>query len=262
MTTSRTARSRTNRQNHRSALLAAELRAAIDRGDFPPGSWLPGGQAGIAERYGVCLTTMRRAMRLLNTQGVVDPVRGHGTRIRACCRVQVPATRYTDATNTTGPWQMACQSQGLTGEVDVTDVAWVGADEWIAGQLDVEPGERVVRRRSRMRVEGDRPDRVAQIQDTWLPEWVAAGTPLAEAPRLVGGVYNALIAVGHRPVSADEEVIARMPTMDEAGLFGLGPGSPVLDSRRVAQDREGCAVVFTHAVLDGDRASLWYPQAL
>jgi DNA-binding GntR family transcriptional regulator len=59
-----------------SEALAREVRAGIQRGDFPPGSRLR--QADVAERFGVSTTPVREAFALLQAEGLlrIDPHRG------------------------------------------------------------------------------------------------------------------------------------------------------------------------------------------
>ena len=48
--------------------IAAYLRAAILRGDFAPGSRLPGVE-GLVQEYGVARTTARKALSLIRDEG-------------------------------------------------------------------------------------------------------------------------------------------------------------------------------------------------
>ena len=59
-----------------SEALARELRAGIQRGDYPPGVRLR--QADLAERFGVSTTPVREAFALLQAEGLlrIDPHRG------------------------------------------------------------------------------------------------------------------------------------------------------------------------------------------
>jgi GntR family transcriptional regulator len=172
--------------------------------------------------------------------------------------VQLSSARYSEATPEAGPWEVACASQGLDGVTDVTGVSHQQADSRVAQELDLNEGDPVVLRTNRMRAG----DQVIQLQETWLPDWVAGGTPLALPGKVVGGIYGGLAAVGHSPANAVEMVTGRMPTPAEAEALGLRSGSSVLDARRTTRDRDGRALVHTHVVLAADHACLVYPQAL
>jgi GntR family transcriptional regulator len=58
--------------------LADSLRARIMDGEFPPGSRLPS-EAGISEEYGLSRVTVRTAIKMLESQGLVDVRHGTGT---------------------------------------------------------------------------------------------------------------------------------------------------------------------------------------
>lgn len=237
--------------------IAAELRAAIERGDYPPGATLPR-VVDLATQYGVNATTAQRAITILRTAGLVAQARRRGTVVRDRTPVRLSIARYTDATPEAGPWQVACAAQGLNGWVEVTGVDEREADEIVAHELGLEPGTDVIRRGNRMHIG----DQVAQLQETWLPLSLFAGTPLAAPEQVIGGIYRGLADAGHPPSVADEVVTGRMPTEEEAETLSLDPGAPVLDIRRTTRDRGGRAVVHVHIVVSADRVNLAYRQLL
>lgn len=238
--------------------IAAELRAAIERGDYPPGATLPR-VVDLATEYGVNATTAQRAITILRTAGLVAQARRRGTVVRDRTPIRLSIARYTDATAEAGPWEVACAEQGLDGWTEVTGVDEHEADEIVARELGLEPGAAVIRRGNRMHIAGDQ---VPQIQETWLPLSLFAGTPLAAPERVTGGIYRGLTDAGHHPSVADVVVIGRMPTPEEAETLCLDSGAPVLDIRRTTRDRGGRAVVHVHIVVSADRVSLAYRQLL
>ena len=54
-----------------------DLRARIDRGEFPPGSQLPTREQ-LAEQYGFSVGTIAGAIRELRAEGYVETVQGAG----------------------------------------------------------------------------------------------------------------------------------------------------------------------------------------
>lgn len=238
-------------------IIANDLRAAIYRGDHLPGRKLPT-EAQLADDYHCNRMTVRAAVKLLNVEGLLDTTRG-GSVVRDREPIRLPITRYTHAGTPGGPggpWEIACAAQGHRGSTDVLAVEVVGAPEVIADYLAIPPCSPVVRRDNRMHVE----DQVLQLQTTWLPLWVAQGTPLAELPKIRRGIYGGLADAGHSPTSATEVVTARMPTSDEQRELRLRLGSPVMDIRRTSANAEGEPVVHTHLVIAADSVSLVYQQ--
>lgn len=66
----------------RYALLAQALRERLLRGEWPPGAAMPAEQV-LAADHGVALGTMRQALQLLVTQGLIERIHGRGTFVRA-----------------------------------------------------------------------------------------------------------------------------------------------------------------------------------
>ena len=61
--------------------LADLIRAAIDRGEYAPGSLLPS-EDELARRYNVSRPTVNRAMSILRSEGLIRVERGRGTIVR------------------------------------------------------------------------------------------------------------------------------------------------------------------------------------
>ncbi len=57
------------------------LKKEIDSGTYPPGSWLPS-EAKLKALYDVSSVTIRRAVRILVEQGLVETTRGKGTIVK------------------------------------------------------------------------------------------------------------------------------------------------------------------------------------
>lgn len=75
--------------------LAAKLRSAINRGEYPPDTTLPR-QIHLAEQFGINVGTVRRAIQMLAEEGLVTPVRAAGdcrTRASAAAPLRSAAVR-------------------------------------------------------------------------------------------------------------------------------------------------------------------------
>lgn len=236
--------------------IADDLRNQIVGGRYAPGDTIPK-EIELAATYQVNRTTVRRAIAQLRGEGLVTPVKRRGTVVRDRTPVSVPFTRYGAAMNPgggQGPWEAACARQGLDGRAEVVEVGRRQADDGVAGRLQVPVGTVVVHRKRHMWAGAQ----VAQVQEAWIPLELIADSPLAEEAKVVGGVYAALTALGHRPASVDESVRARMPTPDEAGTMGIEQGTPVLVVERVTRGAGSRPLEFLRAVAVGDRVQLLY----
>jgi GntR family transcriptional regulator len=237
--------------------VADDLRARIADGTYPPGSFLPRGDQ-LADQYGVAVLTIRRAVRELTAEGLVTPIRGHGTFVRNPNPLRLPLTRHTQLAEGMGPFETAARASGRRGVTELLAVDRVPADSVVAQELRIKKGDVVVRRRTQMRID----QQIIQIQHAYLPTSVADGTPLAEHDKLVGGMYPALRAASHQLVDAVEVVTGRMPTREEIKALKLSRGAPVLEIRRTTRSAAGVHVVHTKTLVNADHAHLVYQQAL
>lgn len=235
--------------------IAAELRSAILRGDIAPGETIPH-QLDLCETYGVSRWTVRQAVALLEQEGLVTPVRKRGTVVRDRRLVRVPLSRYSAVMSPgrLGPWETACESQGIEARVEVVGVQRRAAPVDIAALLGVPEDTQVVYRRRHMWAGSD----VAQVQETWMPHDLVAGTPLARAGKVRGGVYAMLTQLGHPPAAVTETVRARVPTAEESSLLGLGASTPVLALERVTRDHQGVALEVLRVAANADRVEMVY----
>lgn len=60
--------------------IAAILRAAIKRGDYPPGRAIPS-ETRLMQEHGVARLTARKAVRVLVDEGLVEVVQGRGAYV-------------------------------------------------------------------------------------------------------------------------------------------------------------------------------------
>ncbi len=63
------------------AQIAARLRRQILSGHFKPGLPLPS-ERTLGEEYGVARETVRKALAVLRSEGLLEPDRGHAARVR------------------------------------------------------------------------------------------------------------------------------------------------------------------------------------
>ena len=67
----------------RYAQLADALRHRVLKGEWTPGGAALPAESALAEEHGVALGTMRRALQLLEGEGLIERVHGRGTFVRA-----------------------------------------------------------------------------------------------------------------------------------------------------------------------------------
>ncbi|MFI0374273.1 GntR family transcriptional regulator [Actinomadura sp. 1N219] len=229
------------------------LAARIVEGELDPGTWLPS-ERELARRYEADRSTVRRALRMLAEQGLVQLKHGSGAQVRTARRVRRAAA---DITRQVGAWRgfhVSAQKDGRTPFTRTT-VSEVEASERVAHRLDVPPGTRVLERARVQGVEGEPP---IQTATTWVILDVVQQIPvLREVDTGPGGIYSRLEEAGHR-ITFEESVTCRLPCADEQDTLEVGPNRPVLTLWRRAYDQDGRVVEVTHRVVVGDRHELVY----
>lgn len=235
--------------------VAAELRDAILRGDYPPGSRLPR-HADLSETYGVSDIVIRQAIDDLKNAGLVDTKGRGGTRVRERPPVRrISMDRYlADAGPQDVPQTSFTRDQGITWSQYRLDKAfrWIEADARLAGLFGVEAGAKVLERRFVFYAQGI----PSQMSRSCLLAADVEGTPVAD-PRnepWPGGNIAQLRTLGIEVDGIAEETAVRMPTPDEVERLGIGAGVPVFAITRQTHARGRVVEVADPIVISGDRA--------
>jgi GntR family transcriptional regulator len=242
--------------------LAASLRTAIQQGEYAPGATLPK-QDELAERYAVNIKTVRQAINLLESEGLVTPIRRRGTVVRERPPMRrLGADRYSkkkwkfgdtvafvaDREASGRPWQLTDQTQ---------TVQLVEADSQVAEAFGLVPGS-LVYERARLVKDADQPTHT--LTSYYLPAHVA-GTPLvdpAPGPAGRGGGFAVLTLQGFEPDHMTETIFARMPTPDETEQLNLPAGEPVMVLTRQTYTADDTLVEFARGVHAASRFAWTY----
>lgn len=235
--------------------IAAELRDAIASGEYPPGSTLPQITALMA-RYGVARQTVRDAINVLETEGLVQAIRRRGTVVRARPerhRIVRHRAVYRDDLG-----YLFSSDSANWREVRPSVVEYRPAPTDIARLLGVPPGDDVL---VRDRLLGDlsREER-RQATTSYLPANVARGSAI-ELPRTgPGGIYDRLEQdLGYGPLTWAEEVSSQAATAADTAELLLPPGVPVLRVVRVTSARSGRVVEVNDTHISAELYVLRYP---
>ncbi|GAB5602401.1 GntR family transcriptional regulator [Thermus sp. FJN-A] len=211
--------------------LAEELKAALLRGTY--GKALPPERA-LAQALGVSRVTLRRALALLEEEGLLVRRQGSGTYV---------AQRATFRAKLLG-FSEEMRALGLTPETLTLRAERGPATGEEAFHLRLSPGEGVWRL-ERLRLADGEP---LALERAALPLWA-----LEEVPQ--GSLYQALEAKGLRPVRALQRLRA-VPAREEDRLLQVPPGTPLLYLERVSFLADGRPVEFVKSRYRGDRYEL------
>ncbi|MDH6111543.1 GntR family transcriptional regulator [Kitasatospora sp. MAP12-15] len=220
--------------------VADDLRRRIGSGVVPAGDKLPS-EGELAATYRVGLPTLRRALEVLQGEGLIEKVHGRGNFVR----LPSQPISYVRGRSTQR------EEQASTVPLSITvSVAEVPADGDLPSLLQVVVGTALVEwvylgvqaglRRSLARV--------------YVPKALAITPP--EVPRSPWGedARAQLLAAGVQFAETTERTTARFPTADEAEALRIAARAPVLSIVRTAVDADGRVVECTFLVLPGDRS--------
>lgn len=104
------------------------------------------------------------------------------------------------------------------------------------------------------------------LVDSYYPAAWASGTLIEEPGRIKGGVY-ALIEDREGPIRRQiarsvDDLVARMPTPDEAAELGLPPGVPLVRVTRTVFDSDNNPVEVQNSVMAADRHEFRYEEQM
>lgn len=242
--------------------LAAILRTAIQRGDYPPGSTLPK-QDELAQLHDVNIKTVRQAIALLDSEGLVSPIRRRGTVVRERPPMKrLGAERYSKKRWKFGDVVAFAADREASGRgwapTDQTNsVQLIGADAEVAEAYGLEQGSPVYER-SRLVKDAGRPTH--RLTSYYLPALVE-GTPLVDptpGPAGRGGGFAVLTLQGYEPDHMTEKILARMPTPVEIQDLDLPSGEPVMLLTRWTYTADDVLIEFARGVHAASRFSWTY----
>ena len=236
--------------------IADGLRSAILSGELAPGSRVPSEQQ-LMDAYGVARGTIRDAVGLLRSEGLVRTEHGRGSYVQDRPPVRRLAhDRFARRHRERGQaaYLAELQAEGRRPEVQVLEIARAKAPDEVAVWLQLAIDADVLVRRRRYLADGE----PMELATSYIPWALAEGTAMTDPNTGPGGVYARLEERGHRLKRFSEEVAARMPTSDEVRALVLSPGVPVFRVVRVAYDVDERPVEACDTVMAADRYLLSY----
>jgi GntR family transcriptional regulator len=210
--------------------IAAELRRAVDRGEYPIGSTLPS-EGELVIRYGVARGTVRQAVALLEQDGVV----AHRQGARRVVVGAVPTQSFSEMQS----FSMWAVSQGHVPSARVLCKEMRRVTVADAKRLGAAPGEEVLELR-RVRLLDGAPVMVERT----LYAGIVAEHVLA-MDLTTGSITEQLTALGFVYAHADHRIDAVSAGVTEAGLLGVRRGTPLLRQRRVTTSPTGVTLEWS-----------------
>lgn len=235
--------------------VAADIRGKIAAGHYAAGDQLPS-ERELVESYGVSRPTVRDAVNMLRSEGLVTSEHGRGVFVRPPASIQrIGRSRLSRKARERdrGAFLADAAARGFTASSSVK-IRFEEADARCAAHLAIDEGAEVTVRDRVMRADG----LVVQLAVSRLPRDLTRDTAIEQVDTGQGGAYARLEEGGHRIESFVEHVGARMPTPDEATLLQLADGVPVITITRVAYGEGERPLEMNDMVLAADRYELSY----
>ncbi len=233
--------------------IAADLRDAIERGEYQAGDQLPGENALIRD-YGAARLTVRSALAMLQAEGLTTARRGVGVFVRTFD----PIVRNGISRVAARKWKAGRsiwddETRGRDRTVDSFQiVAEADAPSDIAAIFD--SNQKVATRRRRYLLDG----KPVIVATSYLPANLVAGTAILDEDTGPGGIYARLAELGQAPAHFREDILSRMPTKAESEELAIPAATPVFVLTRTAVTEAGDPVEVNVMVLDASSYVLRY----
>lgn len=248
--------------------IVKDLRDRIESGDIRGGERLPK-EADLAEHYDVTVVTLRRAVGVLVSEGLILRRHGVGTFVAdprprvvrdASKRYQWEQDRITLPDDQRGSEGSTEYDSALTrDQLDFTaSYSHTEAGPELAQIFDVRRGTPLLRRVYVTRPKGDIPFGMATsyllLDDAQKnPELLDQGNE-----PWPGGTQHQLWTIGLVLESIEDRVTARLATPEESSTFDLVPGSAIVTIRKISRAKGGRVVEVADTIAPGDRLELAY----
>ena len=236
--------------------IADRIRESIADGKLGPGEQLPS-ERDMMDHFGTARGTVRQAIALLKTEGLIQSEHGRGVFVRPAAPIRRKAnTRFLRSHRQAGQAAFIAETEG-EGRRPSVEMLQLGPDEPtadIAERLRLDARNKVLVR-SRRYFADDVP---VELATSYIPWRLAKGTAIEQPDSGPGGIYARLEEKGHLLDHFIEDVSARMPTPTEADLLRLGSGVPVIVVVRTAYDTDGTPVEVCDTTMAADRYVLSY----
>lgn len=218
------------------------LEADIAAGRLGPGDKLAT-EAQLAERFGVNRHTVRRALAVLASRGLVRATQGRGTFVEARPLAYPigPRTRFTEIVSAAGR-----QAGGV-----LVAAGEAPADAWAADRLGIAPGAPVLELVTLRSADGTPMTLATNVFP--LPRFAGLDARYRETGSITKA-YRLFGVADYRRLST--AVTARTATSDEAAPLDLAPGRIVLVLDNVNVDAAGARIQATRALFPADRVEL------
>ena len=198
-------------------------------------------EAELEEAYAVSRITVRKAINVLAEEGFVTKKQGIGTFVTAEAINRVISNKLLSFTE-------MCAAEGKTASAEVLSVQWVKADAKVAGYIQVEKNDRVIRIDRVRKADGN----PVMVEQTYLSDKYS----YVMDEDLTGSLYAILREHGTNPVHAAKTIGICYPTAEEEKILEVEKKQPLLlHSDRVSSET-GEPILYSKLIVNPERYKL------
>ena len=198
-----------------------QLMEALTRGEWKPGEAIPS-ERRIAERFGISIGTVRKAIDELVAENILIRQQGRGTFVATHTRDRL-LFYFFHIVPEQGPKEYP--------EVELLSFVRAKAERGVADRLQIEAGDPVLRIRNALRLAGKR----MIIDDITVSAQRFPGLSekrFRERPSTIYNLYQDFYGIS--VVRSSERLRAVAADAEIAQLLSIVPGAPLLQIRRIA----------------------------
>jgi len=210
----------------------------IEEGKYKPGDLLPS-ERELAEEYGISRVTVRQALNSLVQDGIIFKKQGKGNFV-ATKRIETKLDSLLGFVEEFVIKNMKCQ-------VSIVKQGYETAPPEIASAMQVQGASEIFLLVRHIIVEGH----ALGVDYTYIPRSIAYQLGEMDFRKVI--IYRLLEQRGYKLSSAEQSIIADLPSTQECLLLEVTPKTPMLVRRRVAYVEGNLPVVYSKTVYRGDR---------
>lgn len=243
--------------------IAADLRAKIESGKYPPGGKLPS-VSELQAAEGIAFQTARDVFRVLEREGLAFTRQGKGSYVTPFLgKITRDGTgRYQPSARSEGGARGAFEAElnrlGLIYKPSTTEIDRVRPPQDVAAAFGLHHSAKAISRYRAMRAGRDAGDAdegfVVQLATSWFPVEIAGGTRIEEQDTGPGGSKSRLAELGHAQRRIRESIEVRFPTPAEAEALSIPDDRQVYELVHHASTAEGRVVEVAVHVMP---ANIW-----
>jgi GntR family transcriptional regulator len=223
---------RTQRRKQLKQSLLALIEQNGEGGRLPP-------ERELSERFEVARETLRRSLRELEHEGLLERKQGAGTFVSGQPVLKQPQLKS---------FSEEMRERGLLPSSELLSAQWVAAGAKLAQRLKLVPGSSLLELK-RLRLANDEP---MALETVYLPQSLLPG--LQPESLGEGSLYELLAQrFGIQIRSASQQIQATVLSEEEADVLDVPPFSPALLIERLSLSHIGEIVEYAKSLYRADR---------